>query len=66
MLIAFKCYDLGNNDQLNSTDVKFVLKNIPLTDTDRYGEAIGFHNKEIPLSRGEYSKQKIRDIEQID
>ena len=56
MLIAFKCYDFERNDAIKMADVMIVLKNIPMLDNLRHGEAIGLQNKEIRLSRGEYSQ----------
>ena len=41
MMIGFKCYDLSDNESLNENDVKIILKNVPLTDVERHGEAVG-------------------------
>ena len=56
MYIAFKCYDINENDSLNESDVKIILNSIPLVDVERLGEAVGYFNNEIQMSRGQYSK----------
>ena len=61
MLIAFKCYDLYNNDSITENEVKVVLKNIPLHDVERHGDSISLMKKENIMSRGEYSEQKSQD-----
>ena len=56
MRIAFKCYDLNDVDSLNENDVSIILKNVPLTDVERYGETIASFNNQTLHNRAEYSK----------
>ena len=58
MYIAFKCYDFDGDKVLDKQEVKMVLKNIPLIDTNRHKLVTG---TEEPLFRGEYHQLKIRD-----
>lgn len=42
--IAFKCYDLDDNQCLTTEDVKFILRHVPVYHEDRYGISFGFHD----------------------
>jgi Ca2+-binding EF-hand superfamily protein len=52
MLIAFRVYDVDGDECISDKEVKIVLRNIPLTFEERYGNSFAMFNQ--GLSRVEY------------
>ena len=44
MLIAFRCYDVDDDQVITEEEVKIVLLNIPLRVEGRYGSSFGDQN----------------------
>ena len=44
MLIAFRCYDVDDDQVITDEEVKIVLLNIPLRVEGRYGSSFGDQN----------------------
>jgi Ca2+-binding EF-hand superfamily protein len=63
MLIAFRVYDVDGDECISDQEVKIVLRNIPLTYEERYGNSFAKSNQS--LSRVEYLVQKDEDNVQI-
>jgi Ca2+-binding EF-hand superfamily protein len=63
MLIAFKCYDVDNDQTISKEEVEVVLKNIPMNIEGRYGNS--FAKDHSNLSRVDYLNQKSEDNEEI-
>jgi Ca2+-binding EF-hand superfamily protein len=61
MLIAFKCYDMDGDEQIDFKEIKIVLRNIPLQIESRYGNSFMKDN-----SRVEYLRKKDEDNMHID
>ena len=67
MLIAFKCYDLSQNDHISKQDIKLILNNIPLTIKNRLSDSMySLYKDKAPLERAEYRKCKSKDLLQIE
>ena len=56
MLIAFRCYDVDDDQSISEDEVKVVLLNIPLWVEGRYGNSFGDQNQN--LSMNEYMHEK--------
>lgn len=63
MQIAFKCYDMDGDEQIEFSEISIILKNIPSKLENRYGSSF---TKEKDSSRTEYLKRQEIDNEQID
>ena len=61
MLIAFRCYDVNNDQKLTQEEIKVILKNVPVDDDEIYGDSRLFANDEIGITNFEYMKQKQLD-----
>ena len=61
MYIAFRCYDVDDDQTIADEEVKIVLSNIPLRVEERYGTS--FSSK---LSMNDYVVEKNKDVEDID
>jgi len=46
MLIAFKCYDVNNDEKISEEEVTIVMRNIPLHIGYRYGKSFRNYNEE--------------------
>lgn len=63
MYIAFRCYDLDDDESISSEEVKIILKNIPITVEGRYGDS--FPDENLNLSRNNYMLAQKQDEESI-
>ena len=61
MYIAFRCYDVDDDQNISEDEVKVVLKNIPLQHIERLEETICANG----FTRVEHMNQKRTDNEQI-
>ena len=59
MLIAFRCYDVDDDQNISETEVKLVLRNIPRQNQGRYGES--FYMESTHLTRVQKMDAKLTD-----
>ena len=64
MLIAFRCYDADNDEQIAQEEVQLVLRNIPMKYERKYGAS--FPSMNHYHSRAQFSTDKYEDTKQID
>jgi hypothetical protein len=51
MAIAFKCFDPENQEVITASEVKFILRHVPINQEERYGISFGFYDQEANLNR---------------
>jgi len=44
MYIAFKCYDVNNDQSIDRDEVSIMMKNIPVCNENRYGTSFNTEN----------------------
>ena len=70
MLIAFRCYDVDNDQCVSDDEVKIILKHIPFVVEQRYGNSFAKQNFNFSgannMTRVEYMNSKREDNDQID
>lgn len=64
MLIAFRCYDADNDEQIAKDEVQLILRNIPMAYERKYGSS--FQGMNHYHTRSQYSIDKTEDTKQID
>jgi Ca2+-binding EF-hand superfamily protein len=47
MMIAFRCYDMDNDEQIEFSEIKIILRNIPLHTEGRYGSSFMKDNSRV-------------------
>ena len=52
MHIAFRCYDVDDDESISAEEVKIILKSIPIANEGRYG--VSFPNENFNLNRNSY------------
>lgn len=62
MYIAFRCYDVDDDENISADEVRIVLKNIPITYEGRYGDSF---DENRGLSRNDHMAAQKRDDESI-
>ena len=69
MLIAFRCYDVDDDQQISEEEVKIVLQNIPLQIEERYGVSHAINSKGQAtinsMLRSDLMVHKQHDTDQI-
>ena len=65
MWIAFKCFDLEDNDYITNEEVKYILKHVPINIEKRYGISFGFYDQEAQMTKDQVQKIKMVDDDQI-
>lgn len=63
LLIAYRCYDMNNDEIISPEEVEVILKNVPLHVEGRYGASFAHENAN--LSRIQHYNSKKRDESQI-
>ena len=63
MQIAFRCYDMDGDEQIEFSEISIILKNIPSKLENRYGSSF---TKEKDSSRTEIMRKQEEDNKQID
>lgn len=58
MMIAFKCYDMDGDEQIEFSEIKIILKNIPSKLEHRYGTSF---QKEKDSLRTEFMRRQEED-----
>ena len=67
MLIAFRCYDVDNDENISDEEIRIVLKHIPIQVEQRYGISFADVNYDFSgshtMTRVEYLNHKRDDNE---
>ena len=66
MMIAFKCYDMDNDQIINKEEIIHTLRHIPLRVEARYGISFGLFEQEANMSAQQLLEEKYKDWDQIE
>lgn len=66
MLIAFKCYDVDDDQSISKTEVEVIMKNIPVQISELSQNHCEHKENHVSVSKSDYMDEKRLDSDQID